>query len=108
MRSRDHLEGTSSSRSLEQLKRYGVKRISLGIETFQNALLRAWGRTYTAEQAEEAIVHAKQVGFACVDVNLKKGARWVHRFQILFSLTFIDDVWTQCQKEPWPKQIILS
>jgi coproporphyrinogen III oxidase-like Fe-S oxidoreductase len=42
--------------------------------------------------------------FSCTE----KGARWVHRFQMLFSLTFIDDVWTQCQKEPWPKQIILS
>lgn len=28
------------------------------------------------------------------------GARWSHRFQMLFSLTFIDEVWTQCQKEP--------
>jgi len=37
----------------------------------------------------------------------EKGARWSHRFQMLFSLTFIDDVWTQCQREPWPKQIIL-
>lgn len=37
----------------------------------------------------------------------EKGSVWVHRFQMLFSLTFIDDVWTKCQKEPWPKQIIL-
>jgi len=38
----------------------------------------------------------------------EEGARRVHRFQMLFSLTFIDDVWTQCQKEPWPRQIVLS
>jgi hypothetical protein len=38
----------------------------------------------------------------------EKGSRWAHRFQMLFSLTFIDDVWTQCQGEPWPKEIILS
>jgi hypothetical protein len=37
----------------------------------------------------------------------EKGARWSHRFQMLFSLTFIDEVWTHCQREPWPKQIIL-
>lgn len=36
-----------------------------------------------------------------------KGARWSHRFQMLFSLTFIDDVWTQCQREPWPERIVL-
>ena len=58
---------------LEQLKRSGVNRISLGIETFQNALLRTLGRNYTAEQAEEAIQNAKQVGFACVDINLIYG-----------------------------------
>lgn len=38
----------------------------------------------------------------------EKGSRWAHRFQMLFSLTFIDDVWTYCQREPWPKEIILS
>ena len=37
----------------------------------------------------------------------EKGSIWSHRFQMLFSLTFIDDVWTQCQKEPWPKKIVL-
>ncbi len=58
---------------LEQFKRYGVNRISLGIETFHDALLRTLGRGYTAEQAEQAILNAKHVGFACVDVNLIYG-----------------------------------
>jgi oxygen-independent coproporphyrinogen III oxidase len=58
---------------LEQLKRYGVNRISLGIETFQDALLKKLGRGYTGLQAEQAILHAKHVGFACVDVNLIYG-----------------------------------
>ncbi len=58
---------------LEQLKRYGVNRISLGIETFQDALLRRLGRGYTAQQAQQTILNAKEVGFACVDVNLIYG-----------------------------------
>jgi len=58
---------------LEQLKQYGVNRISLGIETFQDALLKSLGRGYTGQQVEEAIHHAKEVGFACVDVNLIYG-----------------------------------
>lgn len=58
---------------LEQLKQYGVNRISLGIETFQEALLKLLGRGYTGEQAEQAILSAKHVGFACVDVNLIYG-----------------------------------
>lgn len=36
-----------------------------------------------------------------------RGARWSHRFQMLFSLTFIDEVWTQCQQEAWPERIVL-
>jgi menaquinone C8-methyltransferase len=58
---------------LEQLKRYGVNRISLGIETFQESLLKTLGRGYTGEQAEQAILNAKRVGFDCVDVNLIYG-----------------------------------
>ena len=58
---------------LEQLKQYGVNRISLGIETFQEAFLKTLGRGYTGEQAEQAILNAKHVGFDCVDVNLMYG-----------------------------------
>jgi menaquinone C8-methyltransferase len=58
---------------LEQLKAYGVDRISLGIETFQDALLRTLGRGYTGQQAEQAIHNAKDAGFACLDVNLIYG-----------------------------------
>lgn len=60
-------------RRLEQLKQCGVNRISLGIETFQDELLKTLGRGYTGEQAEQAILNAIQVGFACVDVNLMYG-----------------------------------
>jgi len=58
---------------LARLKRSGVNRISLGIETFQEELLRILGRNYTASQAEQAIQHARQAGFDCVDVNLIYG-----------------------------------
>lgn len=37
----------------------------------------------------------------------EKGSLWSHKFQMLFSLTFIDEVWTECQKTPWPNQITL-
>ena len=63
----------ATAERLEQLKLYGVNRISLGIETFQEALLKLLGRGYTVEQAEEAILNAKNAGFDCVDVNLIYG-----------------------------------
>lgn len=58
---------------LAQLKRAGVNRISLGIETFQEELLRILGRNYTRTEAEEAIQNARQAGFDCVDVNMIYG-----------------------------------
>lgn len=58
---------------LQQLKRSGVNRISLGIETFHDALLQRLGRGYTEQQAEQAILNAKDVGFTCLDVNLIYG-----------------------------------
>lgn len=60
----------ASRELLEALREMGVNRVSLGVETFRADLLKLLGRTYRPEQAEEAIRTAKDVGFACVDVNL--------------------------------------
>lgn len=48
-------------------------------------------------------MHREDAMFAMTE----RGARWSHRFQMLFSLTFIDEVWTQCQRNPWPERIVL-
>ena len=36
------------------------------------------------------------------------GAIWMHRLQQLFSITYIDEVWSQCGKEAWPSQVVLE
>lgn len=38
----------------------------------------------------------------------ESGAIWVHRMQTLFSLTYIDDLWSHCQDHPWPQEIVLA
>ena len=58
---------------LERLRKAGVNRISLGIETFRKDLLRILGRSYTPEQAAESIALARAIGFECLDVNLVFG-----------------------------------
>jgi oxygen-independent coproporphyrinogen-3 oxidase len=55
---------------LARLHALGVTRVSLGIETFREDLLRTLARRYTPEQAEGAIRRARDAGFECVDVNL--------------------------------------
>lgn len=63
----------ATAEGLARLRAAGVDRISLGIETFQEGLLRLLGRDYTRDEAELAIQNARQAGFACVDVNLIYG-----------------------------------
>ncbi len=60
----------ASDALLARLRAAGVNRVSLGIETFRDDLLPLLGRTYTSEQAAQAIVAAGKHDFACVDVNL--------------------------------------
>jgi oxygen-independent coproporphyrinogen-3 oxidase len=36
------------------------------------------------------------------------GAIWMHRMQQLFSISYIDDVWAQCQADPWPQAVVLA
>lgn len=36
------------------------------------------------------------------------GAIWMHRMQQLFSISYIDDVWSQCQAEAWPTSVTLA
>jgi oxygen-independent coproporphyrinogen-3 oxidase len=38
----------------------------------------------------------------------ERGAVWVHRLQCLFSLTWIDRLWTRCRDEPWPEEVVLA
>lgn len=41
-------------------------------------------------------------------VLTERGAMWVHRLQMLYSLSYIDELWSQAQQEPWPAQIVLD
>ena len=37
----------------------------------------------------------------------ERGAVWVHRLQSLFSLSYIDELWTRCRHEAWPTEVAL-
>lgn len=38
----------------------------------------------------------------------ESGAVWVHRLQSLFSLSYIDLLWTQCREQAWPEEVVLA
>jgi hypothetical protein len=47
--------------------------------------------------SKRILEHKYSVSDFCKDpgsTSTEKGTRWAHRFQMLFSLTFIDEVWT--------------
>ena len=38
----------------------------------------------------------------------ERGAIWVHRLQAVFSLAWIDELWSRGLSEPWPAEVVLS
>jgi oxygen-independent coproporphyrinogen III oxidase len=55
---------------LAALREAGVTRVSLGVQSFQPALLEALGRRHTREQALRAYAHVRAAGFASVNLDL--------------------------------------
>jgi len=64
---------TLSRDSLSSLKNSGVNRLSVGVQSFSNAELRALGRTHTSEDASNSIKLAQECGFKNISVDLMLG-----------------------------------
>ena len=65
--------GTVDEIYLAQLKAAGVSRISLGVQSFDDALLRVIGRIHTAAEAERAFHAARRAGFTNISLDLMYG-----------------------------------
>lgn len=55
---------------LLQLRRAGINRLSIGIQSFQAHLLRLIARRHTAAEAQEAVRLARQAGFDNLSIDL--------------------------------------
>jgi coproporphyrinogen III oxidase-like Fe-S oxidoreductase len=55
---------------LESLKKSGVSLVSLGIQSFNDRLLKVLGRDYDSKLAKEACRRVLEAGFATVDADL--------------------------------------
>src|SRR6478672_10136353 len=62
--------GSVSARKASVLKELGVNRISLGVQSWDNTLLRLLGREHNARQAEESYSIFREAGFANVSIDL--------------------------------------
>jgi len=65
--------GSVSARKADLLKKFGVNRISLGIQSWDDHLLRLLGREHNARQAEESFRLLRAAGFTNVNVDLMFG-----------------------------------
>jgi oxygen-independent coproporphyrinogen-3 oxidase len=55
---------------LEGMKELGVNRVSFGVQSFDSNKLKALNRAHTPQQAKEAIVYAKEIGFKHLSLDL--------------------------------------
>ncbi len=58
---------------LRALRHAGVNRLSLGVQSFDDGLLRFLGRLHTAHRAQEAVEWARAAGFDNINLDLMYG-----------------------------------
>lgn len=62
-----------TKQSLNKLLRAGFNRISLGVQTDDDDLLKKLGRPHTFEQAKQAMLRAREAGFGNISLDLMYG-----------------------------------
>lgn len=70
------MEGNPGTLTLENLRAYrrsGVNRLSLGVQSLDDGLLRAIGRIHTSEEAAQAVRMAREAGFGNLNLDLMLG-----------------------------------
>jgi len=65
--------GTLNRGKLESLTLSGINRISIGVQSFNNDLLKFLGRIHTSEEAEQAVSMARNAGFKNISLDLIYG-----------------------------------
>ena len=77
--------GTLSEKKLEAIKNFGVTRLSLGIENFDDHILETNGRAHRSKEVFRAYEFARQLGFDNINADL-----------ISEMLEETDDNWSDC------------
>jgi oxygen-independent coproporphyrinogen-3 oxidase len=65
--------GSVSARKAALLKKFGVNRISLGVQSWDDQLLKLLGRKHNAQQAEESFRILRTAGFTNINIDLMFG-----------------------------------
>ena len=65
--------GTVDGEKLRLLHSFGVNRLSLGVQSFDDDCLKAIGRIHSGQEAAEAVAEAQDAGFGNISVDLMYG-----------------------------------
>ena len=65
--------GSAEARRFRDYRRAGINRLSIGVQSFDDARLKSLGRIHTARQARRAIVMAHEAGFENINLDLMYG-----------------------------------
>src|SRR5881392_3791438 len=65
--------GSVSARKAAVLKKFGVNRISLGVQSWDGQLLELLGREHNAQQAEQSFRILRTAGFTNINIDLMFG-----------------------------------
>lgn len=77
---------------LRQYRDAGVNRLSIGIQSFDDEVLRTLGRIHNSEEGEEAFILAREDGFDNINLDLMFGipgqtiSQWTHTLKKAISL----------------------
>ncbi|MGB4057366.1 MAG: radical SAM protein, partial [Alphaproteobacteria bacterium] len=89
------LEGspeTITKEKIEIAKAYGINRISIGIESFNDKILQNVMRRHTAESAKESLNIIKETGIENIDVDLIRGLPGYDRQKLIDDLKAINEL----------------
>lgn len=83
---------TVTAESMAKLRRAGFNRISIGVQTDEDAKLKALGRPHTYKQAQMAVSYARRAGFQNISVDLMFGLPNQTREQWMATLRHVLDL----------------
>ena len=71
---------------LEMMKAHGVNRLSIGVESTDDKILKAIGRNHSFKDVQTAVLNAKKVGFKNINVDLIIGLPQVTKSLLIKDL----------------------
>ena len=81
-----------TSSKLSSFKKIGINRLSIGVQSFNNADLKFMNRSHDSKQAIRCIKEAKKIGFINITIDLIYGVPkqtlkdWNNNLKIMFNL----------------------